>query len=337
MQVEPILKKIIQFHNFNNNEGLSCLISDKEPFPSNEGLLLWFSSRNRIETKIQLFHSPARIHRMGEMLNLSEKEYIKLFSGYIVHYLKALREIGFEPIGKGVELFGKSKIFNLKADFAWFVKTPSILRELELVTIHNPIVEFAEEQGYFECTHKNQLVGDESSEMGEGSKSRSKAKRVKSSRAPKGGLNGKLQKIAEKNLTNAVEWEAKKVLWIKQIGELYKKVQGWLVEYSGHLSFHFNKLTLVEEYVGSYQVDSLEINIGGHGIVFQPVEMNLLGTLGRLDLYRRGYKAHKVVLFLTRNEKNKLQWELWKSSAPEERDLVTKESLEKLLNNWLDY
>lgn len=160
-QIEQALRKIIDTHNFNNNEGFSCLISDKEPYPSNEGLLLWFSSKTRIETKIQLFHSPPRIRRMEEMLNLPEKEYVKLFFGYLEDFLNTLREIGFENIGKGVDLFGKGKLFNVKADFELFENNPAALKEFELATIDNPIVKFAEEQGYFNCANRTHLVWDE--------------------------------------------------------------------------------------------------------------------------------------------------------------------------------
>lgn len=160
-QIEQALRKIIDTHNFNNNEGFSCLISDKEPYPSNEGLLLWFSSKTRIETKIQLFHSPPRIRRMEEMLNLPEKEYVKLFFGYLEDFLNTLREIGFENIGKGVDLFGKGKLFNVKADFELFENNPAALKEFELATIDNPIVKFAEEQGYFNCASRTHLVWDE--------------------------------------------------------------------------------------------------------------------------------------------------------------------------------
>jgi hypothetical protein len=160
-QIEQALRKIIEFHNFNSNEGFSCLIPDKDPYPSNEGLLLWFSSKTRIETKVQLFHSPPRIRRMEEMLNLPEKEYVKLFFGYLEDFLNALRDIGFETIGKGVDLFGKGKLFNVKADFDLFESNPEALKEFEAITLNNSIVKFAEEQGYFNCTNRDHSVWDD--------------------------------------------------------------------------------------------------------------------------------------------------------------------------------
>ncbi len=194
-QIEQALRKIIDTHNFNNNEGFSCLISDKEPYPSNEGLLLWFSSKTRIETKIQLFHSPPRIRRMEEMLNLPEKEYVKLFFGYLEDFLNTLREIGFENIGKGVNLFGKGKLFNVKADFELFESNPEALKEFELATINNPIVKFAEEQGYFNCANREHLIWDEFasgidfSATASGTTSASSAKRSSASKkvSPKAG------------------------------------------------------------------------------------------------------------------------------------------------------
>lgn len=214
-QIEQALRKIIDTHNFNNNEGFSCLISDKEPYPSNEGLLLWFSSKTRIETKIQLFHSPPRIRRMEEMLNLPEKEYVKLFFGYLEDFLNTLREIGFENIGKGVDLFGKGKLFNVKADFELFENNPATLKEFELATIDNPIVKFAEEQGYFNCANRTHLVWDEfasgidfSSTASE-TTSASSAKRSSGSKTTVKPKAGVVEAVVEKSKTPVSKGKSK--------------------------------------------------------------------------------------------------------------------------------
>jgi hypothetical protein len=98
---------------------------------------------------------------MEDMLNLPEKQYAKLFFMYLEELLNSLREIGFENIGKGVDLFGKGKLFNVKADFELFESNPNALKVFELITINNSIVKFAEEQGYFTCTNREHLVGDD--------------------------------------------------------------------------------------------------------------------------------------------------------------------------------
>lgn len=385
-QVEQALRKVIEFHNFSNNEGFSCLIPDKEPFPSNEGLLLWFSSKSRIETKVQLFHSPARIRRMEEMLNLPEKEYTKLFLGYLENYLNSLREIGFENIGKGVDLFGKGKVFNAKASFELFEGNPETLKKFEQITMNNPIVRFAEDQGYFKCANKEKLVwedffGTPSAETPKPPRKESSAKRpaakakvkekvktkakeivkeivketTKAKVKPKakpsekakaktrekaGGalsLKDKLHKIAQKKPAAAVDDGQRKV-WVKQLGDLYKKVQGWLSEYTkaGYLTLNFNKVTLSDESGNSYEVDSLVLDVVNHPpVVFQPVEMNVLGILGRVDLSLRDGKTPKMAIMLTSDIKNKPQWELWKGLMPSDQQMFDKARFEALLHEWI--
>ncbi len=160
-KVEQFAKQIIELHGFRFNEGFSCLIQDKEPFPSNEGLFLWgFSQkRMRFETKVEKFHTSTRIKRMEQMLGLSENEYKKLFSSVEV-YLQSLKALGFEEIGKGVTLFGKSKVSNVQADAKFFENNLEALKQFELITIKNPIIEFAENHGYFEVKTRNKLAWD---------------------------------------------------------------------------------------------------------------------------------------------------------------------------------
>ena len=88
--VEQFAQEIIKLHGFRFNEGFSCLLPDREPFPSNEGLFLWgFSQkRMRFETKVEKFHTSTRVKRMEQMLDLPEKEYKKIYSA-VEEYLKS--------------------------------------------------------------------------------------------------------------------------------------------------------------------------------------------------------------------------------------------------------
>ena len=100
-QIEQFAKKIIEFHGFHINEsheGFTCLIPDKPPFPSNEGLVIWFYSqrRQRFETKLEKFHTLSRIKRMEQMLNFSGKAYQNTFFSLIKDYLASLKKLGFE-------------------------------------------------------------------------------------------------------------------------------------------------------------------------------------------------------------------------------------------------
>lgn len=163
--LEIICKEIINHHGFSSNtvRGFSCYISDKTPFPTTEGLLLWNFSKTykRIETQIQKYSSTARIFRMKEMLGLSEKEYEKMFIEYIQKYLSELKNTGiFKPIASGLKLFGKVKVFNLAANLNYFLLHPEALGKLEEITLTNPIVKFCEESGYFICRNKDDFITD---------------------------------------------------------------------------------------------------------------------------------------------------------------------------------
>ena len=160
-KVEQFAQQLIKMHGFRFNEGFSCLIPDKDAYPANEGLFLWgFSQkRMRFETKVEKFHTTTRMKRMDQMLGLSEKEYKKVFAA-VDSFLKSLKELGFEEIGKGVTLFGKGKVFNVQADASMFNNKVAVLKKFEELTLNNPIISFAEKQGYFKVQNRDKSAWD---------------------------------------------------------------------------------------------------------------------------------------------------------------------------------
>lgn len=512
-EVEKFAQQMIELHGFHFNEGFSCLIPDKEPFPTNEGLFLWgFSQkRMRFETKVEKFHTSTRIKRMEKMLSLPEKEYQKLFSS-VVGYLKSLKELGFEEIGKGVTLFGKERVRNVQADAKFFENNLEALKQFELITLKNPIIEFAEKQGYFEVKNPNKLAWDDvfggSTPVTKAAASATtakapatatpvkatpvkatpmkaspakatpvktkpvKAKPVKATvakatpvkatpvkatkavttpaakatpakaapakatpakaapakatpakttpakaapavkatpskttptkaapatkatpakatkvvttpakatpakavpaktakavakapttkavatsakaKAPTTKavatsasststsamttmpLSEKLQKLAASQPTSTIDDKA----WNKQIDALYKSVRSWLSEHSksGHITINTNKVKMSEATGGDYEVNSLELNVVGlNRVIFQPVEMNMPGAVGRIDLYRTGYHNQKVMLLLVGEDDKKRQWELWQNLSDKPQPFE-KKTLETLLAQWI--
>ena len=388
-KVEQFAQQIIELHGFRFNEGFSCLIPDKEPFPANEGLFLWgFSQkRMRFETKIEKFHTSTRMKRMDQMLGLSEKEYKKLFSS-VEAYLKSLKALGFEEIGKGVTLFGKTKVYNVQADASMFENNLKALKEFESLTLKNPIIEFAEKHGYFEVKNRDQLAwdnafGNATATTGKGTgksasktgkstgkngktsskpiakspakspaKSTAKSTTAKPATAttkatakvatgkstapsqPKTApLGEKLKKLADSQPILSVDDRT----WMKQVNALYKDVRGWLSEHSkkGYLTFNSHKIRILDVN-GDYDIDSLELDlVSDRQVVFQPVEMNMPGAVGRIDLYHRGYNTRKVMLLLVNVDANHFQWELWKN-LNDKGQTFGKQALEGLLTQWLD-
>ncbi|OQA91486.1 MAG: hypothetical protein BWY26_00905 [Elusimicrobia bacterium ADurb.Bin231] len=174
-ELENTLKEIITHHGFSSNTvtGFSCYISDRSDFPTSEGIFLWNCSKSyeRIETQIQKYSAMARNHRMKTMLKLSHEQYKNKMLGFVnvgfvKEYLIELQKIGcFEKIGTGVNLFGEfQKTYNIAAKFSSILEddshAKSFLKNLEIVTIKNPIVKFCEDLGYFICKNKDNLVTD---------------------------------------------------------------------------------------------------------------------------------------------------------------------------------
>ena len=96
---------------------------------------------------------------MEEMLGLSCKKYEDEFVNFIQEYLSSLKKIGiFYQIGDGIKLFGKVKVFNLAYNLNSFSISKNNIRELELVTINNPIAKFCESSGYFNVKNKDILI-----------------------------------------------------------------------------------------------------------------------------------------------------------------------------------
>ncbi|RKZ66253.1 MAG: hypothetical protein DRR16_00430 [Candidatus Parabeggiatoa sp. nov. 3] len=148
-----------------------------------------------------------------------------------------------------------------------------------------------------------------------------------------------MTKLAASQPKASVNWVDRKNVWGKQADILYKKVQTWLSEHSkgGHIKFNSsNKVTLSDPNVGDYDMPSLELSlVGGHQIIFSPIEMDFLGAAGRIDLSHRGNSTHKTMLLLFIRG-NSYQWELWKGLSKEDQQSFNKETLEGLLEQWIE-
>ena len=147
-------------------------------------------------------------------------------------------------------------------------------------------------------------------------------------------LGEKLQKLAASQPAYKIDEKA----WNKQIDALYKNVRMWLSEHSksGYITFNPNKVKMSEATGGDYEVNSLELTVVGLSrVIFQPVEMNMPGAVGRVDLYRTGYNSQKVMLLLVGADDKKRQWELWQNINDKPQPFE-KKTLETLLAQWIE-
>ena len=95
-------------------------------------------------------------------------------------------------------------------------------------------------------------------------------------------------------------------------------------------------IPISEEPLGVYEIDTLEITAGDETVVFEPFGRNVIGALGRIDVYLRGFKSDaQLLLRLANLEGEGYRWELWKSKFSGSRIPFDKGCLENLLNELL--
>ncbi len=149
----------------------------------------------------------------------------------------------------------------------------------------------------------------------------------------------KLAKLAEKNKTHFQKLEQDKITWIREVTKLYKDIENWFKELieCGHIVPDYYSLQHVEYEEFFENLSIMELRLGGGPcVVLEPTGINIIGAFGKIDLYLRGHKEEKVMLLLIERQKNKLQWELWRSNKKHDKSPFNKDTFEKLLNEWID-
>lgn len=150
-------------------------------------------------------------------------------------------------------------------------------------------------------------------------------------------LEEKLKRLAEKAAEDKVDWEARKSEWISYVNQLYSEIESWLALWieRGYLTVTRTPTPKWEDPLGDYMIDTLEITAGDQTVVLEPFGRNVLGALGRIDIYLRGFKSDAQMLLLLPALDGTQRWELWKSRYSGSRHPFDKERLERLLNEWL--
>ncbi len=149
----------------------------------------------------------------------------------------------------------------------------------------------------------------------------------------------KLAKLAEKNKNRFQRLEEDKRVWISEVKKLYEDIENWLKESidCGHIVAEYYSLQYIEYEEFIEQLFIMELTLGGGPcVVLEPTGINIIGAFGKIDLYLRGHKDEKVMLLLIEMQKNKLEWELWRSSKDHDKFPFNKDTFEKLLSDWID-
>jgi len=150
-------------------------------------------------------------------------------------------------------------------------------------------------------------------------------------------LKDKLKKIRDSSDDSEINWEKNKNEWIDSVNCLFKIIQDeWFSELKdeGLLKIQTLPINITEEYIGKYSIDKMEITYAAGSIVFEPVGRNIIGGKGRIDLFLNGEYGKGCMLILFR-ENGQDNWCLVKKQNRHEQELLSKESLEKVIEQWM--
>lgn len=107
------------------------------------------------------------------------------------------------------------------------------------------------------------------------------------------------KKTHQSSAMPAVDWSRKKEEWLEALDKFYGIVHLLIINKFENAGYQVivskNKLTLAEEYIGSYQVDQLEISADDIKIYFNPVGCMIFNAKGRVDMVV-GFETIKIIL-----------------------------------------
>ena len=84
-----------------------------------------------------------------------------------------------------------------------------------------------------------------------------------------------------------IDWKERREQWIDEVERLYQKVVGELLAESiaqGLVRVSRGEKKIEEEYLGTYCVPELNLDISGETVRFSPKGRNIVGAKGRVDL-----------------------------------------------------
>lgn len=116
-----------------------------------------------------------------------------------------------------------------------------------------------------------------------------------------------VQRFAERqqkaDAENVVDWNEMKTWWLKAVHDLFNEVDTWLhsLIQSGSVKSVRMTMKLMEQDLGSYDIESLELHLASRSLIFKPVGTMLIGAFGRIEVSGPNGKA--VLLLLNTNDK----------------------------------
>lgn len=151
-------------------------------------------------------------------------------------------------------------------------------------------------------------------------------------------LKEKLQELNKSKTSNQIDWESRKTDWQNAVNTVLTEIKDWFRPYIEADLFQVveTEKNISEEYIGTYKTTQLEFGFNSFRLVFEPMGRNILGAMGRIDVYLRGRKTDKYVLVLLETKEGKAKWFMSPFNDKSVRIEFNKINMEKLIEEWID-
>ena len=152
------------------------------------------------------------------------------------------------------------------------------------------------------------------------------------------GLKEKLQRLNDSKTSGQIDWGLRTIEWQNAVEAVLSEVKNWFEPYikSGLIHVVEVEKSISEENMGTYTTTQLEFEFDAFRLVFEPMGRNILGAIGRIDVYLRGRKTDKYVLVLLETEEGNTKWVLSTFSDKSVRIEFNKVNMERLIEDWID-
>lgn len=99
----------------------------------------------------------------------------------------------------------------------------------------------------------------------------------------------KLQEFFKKKTSGHpdIDWCKKRDDWVTAVKVFYEEKVKDILKGSiedGSVSVSFDEITISEEYIGSYEIREMKLQIGDQTVKLSPKGCNIIGASGRIDL-----------------------------------------------------
>ena len=112
----------------------------------------------------------------------------------------------------------------------------------------------------------------------------------------------RLKEAQAEDSSKKVDWGRTRDDWILSLRDLYASMEKYLKKYTetGQIHVARDKIQISEEYLGSYEVETITFQIGNDKVVAKPIGARMIGAAGRVDLI--GARGTLRLVFLEKKE-----------------------------------